>query len=104
MAPKRHKELAGQDIYYSGWGGYKIPFAPQGPISKEEAEQRTSYYVGHYDADGNLVRFDKYLDGSLEWTDEYVYWDNGRIKERVMLKGDGSQTVQRFDEKGRMRE
>lgn len=94
--------LAGREIYYAGWGSYRIPFVPQEEISEQQARSRRTYYVGRYDSEGRLARFDKYLDGEREWTDEYAYWDNGRLNERVILKSDGSQTVQRFDRKGKL--
>jgi hypothetical protein len=101
---KPRPDLANQTVYYAGWGSYEIPFVPQDPLSEEDALQRGTYYVGAYDADGRLARFEKFLDGTREWTDEYVYWSNGRLRERVMYKQDGSQTVQRFDERGRLTE
>src|SRR5206468_3237167 len=56
-----HPELAGREVYYGGWGSYRIPFVPQDPLPEQEARARTSFYVGRYDAAGRLARFEKYL-------------------------------------------
>jgi hypothetical protein len=88
--------------YFGSWQSYKIPFIPEEPISKKEAQQRKSYYVGYYNSNNQLERFEKYLDGKLNWKDEYLYWDNGNIKTRVMVKFDGSRIVQNFNRQGRI--
>ena len=88
--------------YFGSWQSYQIPFIPEEPISREEAQQRKSYYVGYYNSKDQLERFEKYLDGQLNWKDEYLYWENGKIKTRVMIKADGSRIVQNFDRRGRI--
>jgi hypothetical protein len=98
----KDQDLAGREVYYGGWGGYGVPRVPQEPIAEAEALARDSYYVARYDGDGRLVNFQKFLHGERDWADEYAYWDNGKVKERVMRKADGSQDVQRFDARGRI--
>jgi Family of unknown function (DUF6156) len=88
--------------YFGSWRSYQIPFIPEEPISSEEAQQRKSYYVGYYNSNDRLERFEKHLDGQLNWKDEYSYWENGKIKTRAMIQADGSQIVQNFDRRGRM--
>jgi hypothetical protein len=88
--------------YFGGWASYKIPFVPQEPLSKEDAEQRPSYYIGYYDANDQLLAFEKYLDGRLEWHDEYTYWESGKLRLRRMTKADGSTTEQHFDRNGQI--
>ncbi|AFZ25546.1 hypothetical protein Cylst_3396 [Cylindrospermum stagnale PCC 7417] len=86
--------------YFGSWKSYQIPFVPEEPISQEEAEKRRSYYIGYYNSSKQLERFEKYLDAKLEWQDQYVYWDNGKLKTRSMNKADGSQIIQNFDRRG----
>jgi len=87
-------------IYYGSWTSYQIPFVPVEPISQEEAQKRQSYYVGYYNSSKQLERFEKYLDGKLEWQDKYIYWDNRKLKTRNMIKTDGSEINQNFDRNG----
>ena len=67
------------------------PSGKTGPLSR---------YVARYDGEGRLASFQKFLHGERDWGDEYSYWDNGKVKERVLRKPDGSQDVQRFDRRG----
>lgn len=86
--------------YFGSWKSQQIPFVPEDPISQEEAEKRKSYYIGYYNNARQLERFEKYLDGKLNWQDEYVYWDNGKLKTRIMVKANGSRIIQHFDRSG----
>lgn len=88
--------------YFGSWASHRIPFVPTEPISQEEAKKRQAYYVGYYNSNKQLERFEKYLDGKLEWQDKYVYWDNEKLKNRYMIKADGSETIQNFDRDGNM--
>jgi hypothetical protein len=54
----------------------------------------------YYNSSKQLERFEKYLDGKLEWQDKYIYWDNEKLKNRYMIKADGSETIQNFDRDG----
>lgn len=99
---KQERDLAGQVVYYGGWGGYGVPRVPQEPIDEDEAKARPTYYVARYDREGRLASFEKFLNGERDWADEYAYWDNGKVKERIIRKPDGSQSVQRFDKRGRI--
>lgn len=90
-----------EEKYFAGWNSYEIPFVPQGQLPKAEAIQRNTYYVGHYQA-GKLMRFEKYLSKQREWVDDYIYWDNGQIQQRLMKKADGTETLQKFDRNGKI--
>jgi hypothetical protein len=90
-------ELAGREVYYGRWRGYGVPRVPDEPLTEEEARSRVSYYVARYDQRGRLASFRKFLRGKPNWSDEYAYWDDGRLKERVMRRADGTQVVQRFE-------
>lgn len=99
---KQDADLAGRELYYGGWSGYGVPRVPQEPISETEARGRDAFYVARYDGEGRLASFQKFLHGERDWGDEYAYWDNGKVKERVLRKADGTQTVQRFDRRGKL--
>ena len=88
--------------YYGSWSGYQVPLRPQNPISQSEAKSRIAYYVAEYDQAGHLIRFDKILNGEMEWSDIYTYRDDGTLQLRKMVKSDGSITEQRFDESGQI--
>lgn len=87
--------------YFGSWDSYKVPVIPSEPISPEEAAGRETYYIAYYRED-QLVRFAKVSGGRMERTDEYSYWDNGKIRERRMHASNGSLTIQQFDRRGRL--
>ena len=89
--------------YFGTWGTYQVPLKPQEPISKAEAERRGTDYVGEYDQAGLLVRFDKILNGRVEWSDRYVYRVDGSLQLRTMINSDGTTTEHTYDETGKMR-
>jgi Family of unknown function (DUF6156) len=89
-------------VYYAGWKSYRIPFVPDEPITADEASKKQTYYVGYYDDAHQLVKFQRYVAGRLDWTDEYTYTNDRRIQRRLLLKSDGSRIVQEFDRAGRV--
>ncbi|MEM0995974.1 MAG: DUF6156 family protein [Bacteroidota bacterium] len=90
--------------YYASWSGYSIPFKPKREISFEETKVLPTYYIAHFRG-ANLVQFQKYCDGELEWTDRYTYWpDRRHLQKRTMTKASGEQTIQQFDERGNLKE
>ncbi len=79
-----------------------MPRVPENEVSKEEAQQNRSYYIATYEED-RLITFEKMLDGERMWFDTYEYWDETAIlKTRTLTREDGSTTLQRFDEKGKI--
>lgn len=91
-----------KSAYFGSWSSHRIPFVPQEPISEIEAKRRESYYIAYYNADEQIICFEKYLNDQLAWKDEYIYWDNGHLKTRVMSKSDGEQIIQQFNNQGRV--
>lgn len=96
------KRYTGGPYYFSGWRDYKIPFEPISEISLEKAKESTSYYEAYFDENGNITIFKKYLNGELEWKDEYVYDKSKKIRYRILKKQDGSINKQYFDGKGKI--
>lgn len=100
MAENNNNSLRIQ--YFGTWSSYKIPFNPQEPISKEEAERRKAFYVATYNSQDQIIVFEKFLDSEINWRDEYEYWPNGKLKQRKMIRADGTIKAQKFDNKGRI--
>lgn len=48
---------------------------------------------------GNTANIDEILH-EMMFEDRYIYWSNGKLKERIMKKADGSIIVVTFDKKG----
>jgi antitoxin component YwqK of YwqJK toxin-antitoxin module len=91
----------GGPYYFAKFIGYQIPFQPSEEISYEEAKKRNTYYVAHFDEEGRIVSFSKYLKGKLIFIDKY-YYDSGSLARREMTKSTGETTTHYFDEKGKL--
>lgn len=55
--------------YFKSWASYAIPMRPVHPISYEESEELSSYYLAVYDQQGNLTRFTKFVREALRTVD-----------------------------------
>lgn len=93
----KHNEVQ----FFGSFAGYNIPFSPVENITEQDALERVSYYKAYYQ-ENKLVCFEKYLHGSLFWKDNYIYWDNGKLKKRKMFKSDASSIIENYDEKGHL--
>jgi hypothetical protein len=51
----------GSKQYFKSWNSYQIPLKPSGPIGYEETESLTSYYLGWFGNDNELLKFTKFL-------------------------------------------
>lgn len=92
----RPQDLRGGPHYFATWAGYGVPLRPVDTISLEEAKSRRAYYEAHFDGEGRLVRFVKYLDGQVDWSDTYQYVER-RLVLRKLTKRSGEVVEQRFD-------
>ncbi len=99
MYSKKHESLVVR--YFGSWSSYKVPIVPAEPLSAEEAVGRETYYAAYYDED-QLVRFVKMSGDQVERTEEYSYWENGKVRQRRMQALDGSVIVQQYDRRGRL--
>lgn len=88
--------------YYESWGGYKIPRAPQKELSENEIEDRVTYYKAYY-IEKNLVKFEKYFEGELDWYDEYVYWEkNNKLKQHISVNALGEKKIHLYNKRGKL--
>ena len=88
-------------VYFASFSGYSIPLKLVDEITEDEAVSRDSYYVATYEK-GVLLGVEKYFQGSLFFKHEYFYYDDGTLKEKRGINVDGKETINLFDEKGKM--
>ena len=86
--------------FYANFSDYKIPLKLVEPLVKKDALARETYYVGLYDSKDKLYRVEKYFKGKLFFKHDYLYHENGRIKESRTVNRDGVEKINWFDEKG----
>jgi len=88
--------------YFGSWTKTRLMLRPSEPITPEEAEKRTSYYIAHYNKSKQLARFEKYLSGSRDWMEEYEYWENGKLKAKRRRLSDRTMMSWQWDSRGRL--
>ena len=89
--------------YYSSFKTKSLPEVPLGEITELDAKrnaQKSSYYVAYFDEKGRLTKFEKYLQGKIEWTSEYTYDSNGKLTRGRNIESGGSETQYEFDGSG----
>ncbi len=69
-------------------------------IDYASTEEHPIYYVGHIDESGSNIHLQK-VERKIFFCDEYRYWPDGTLKERIMTKEDRSIIRFQYDEKGR---
>ena len=80
--------------YYGSFVNYRIPFQPKEPLTANQAKLRNAYYVAFFDENGKIVLFTKYLNGKVDFSDEYTYNTQGIPIKRKITKSNG-QIVER---------
>ncbi len=94
MAPTIPATGEKQAKYYSGFTGqnfdpYFLPLKLVGPLSKKEALSRdAAYIIGYYDEKGQLYQIEKFYRGKMHWGHDYLYHENGSLKEAIVIHPD----------------
>ena len=89
------------EVYYGSFAGYNIPLRPIEKIDKREALSRNTYCVAFFNNKGQIIRFEKYLSGSLFFQHNYKYHENGKVKENRIINADGVIKTNSFDRNGK---
>ncbi len=63
-------------------------------------ENHSVYYIGYVDTSGFKIQLYK-IERKIFFCDDYTYWTNGNLKERVMTKQDGSISKFQYDKNGK---
>ncbi|HEY6880051.1 MAG TPA: DUF6156 family protein [Polyangiales bacterium] len=80
--------------YFLTYRGIRLPLALCEELEPSSARHRGTYYRGHYDADGRMVRCEKLVYGEVELLHEYAYDGSGRLcQATVTTAGDEPQTL-----------
>jgi len=87
--------------YYVSWGGYSIPKKPQQEIDIAEIDNYSTYHKAYYKGK-LLVKFEKYIDGKLDWSDEYIYWENSKkLKMHILVNALGEKRIHSYSKQGK---
>ncbi len=95
--------------YFRTFSAYRHPVQPHEQIEYSQAQELPTYYEARYDDQERLIEFVKQLraeDGSRkEWaimfTEEYQYFDNGKLKKRTLKVPGQSDQIWEFTRRQR---
>jgi antitoxin component YwqK of YwqJK toxin-antitoxin module len=74
---------------------HPYPIKPIQEISKTEAEKLSAYGIAHYDEQGRIVSYAKYLDGHEDWLCNYFY-NSGSVFEHEECRAKDGTSIKRY--------
>jgi len=77
---KKPEVKVGGPYYYESFSNYEIPFKPIKETSLERAKKLTAYYEAHFNEQGSIKKFIKYLNGKIEFSVTYDYRPDGTLE------------------------
>jgi hypothetical protein len=90
----------GESRFFLSYSGRGLPLNLVSPLSKEELENRNTYFRASYDDQGRLVVCEKVVYGEVELRHSYSYGSGGALVGAI-IEMDGEQTEISFDGEGR---
>lgn len=70
--------------YYSGISGITMPFKPENEVDADTITMLQAYLRVTLDRAGRVRRLEKFLNGKLDFTHEYEYYDDGSLRTAVV--------------------
>lgn len=88
--------------YFTGLAYKKFPLEPSDEISKEESLTcREAYSIVTYNEIGQIMVIKLIAPDGFNWSVEYEYHKNGKVKRERYINPDGDIRIRNFDKKGR---
>jgi hypothetical protein len=85
--------------YFTSYSGITLPLKLLNELEESEINNRNTYFRATYDAQGRMVLCQKLVYGETELEHRYRYFDNGMLREALIIM-DGDEQVIGFDEQG----
>ncbi len=79
--------------YFLATSGVKLPLKLVNEIDPGALSNRNTYLRAHYDAEGNLRRFEKMVYGEVELTHIYDYDEGGHLRRAEIVMLDEEPTI-----------
>jgi hypothetical protein len=77
--------------YYESFTGYNHPVKLLSEIKKIDSIKKESFYIGYFEEE-KLVKVEKFLNGELFFTYEYVYKNDDLVK-AILINKDGKESI-----------
>lgn len=88
--------------YFTTYTGVRLPLRLVGPLTDSEINNRNTFILATFDGADRLVSVQKKVYGEVVLGHEYLYHDNGALKQAQITIHDEDEevTVLEFDEAG----
>lgn len=86
-------ETAPVQRFFTSYSGTKLPLKLVGELSPEDMRNRNTYFLGSFNAAGQLVVCEKRVYGETEFRHEYSYHPDGRIARAAIDDGSDEPAV-----------
>lgn len=78
--------------YFVTYSGVKLPLRLSGELAPDQMGNRNTYFVGEFDAAGQLVLLEKVVYGEVEMSHRYAYDEAGTLHQAEITDADGEVT------------
>lgn len=85
--------------YFISYSGITLPLKLVNELEESDLDNRNTYFRAAYDAQGRMVLCQKLVYGETELEHRYRYFDNGMLREAVIVMDEDEQVIA-FDEQG----
>ena len=83
--------------HFVTYSGVKLPLKLVSPLDKDTLDGRITYFRGFYNDDDNLLKVEKVVYGEIEFTHNYEYHDDGRLKSFELIEQDEEPRVIQYE-------
>ncbi len=86
--------------YFISYSGIKLPLKLVSPLTEAELHNRNTFFKGYFDSEDRLLVCQNVVYGEVELEHQYIYYQNGVLKQAEITDADGEKTLLDFDESG----
>lgn len=84
-----HFEFKVESRPYLSYSGVKLPLKLVEPLSKDQLQNRNTYFLGYYDKDNRLMGIRKMVYAEIEFEHRYCYDSEGRLSHVTITNNEG---------------
>ncbi len=89
-----------QTRYYTSYSGITLPLKLVGEIAADDMANRNTFFEGSFNDQDQLCLCRKIVYGETDLEHRYDYYDNGMLKQAVIIDEDDEQITLSFDQQG----
>jgi hypothetical protein len=94
------EELQGKCRYFVTYSSVKLPLKLSQPLDENALSNRNTFFRAYFDDKERITGLQKVVYGEVELEHHYAYYDNGTLKQAVVIDAEEEGTMLYFDEAG----